>query len=343
MMRNKNLLFSICSTALLIAFNASAVDVLRPEDESILWEVHTDEGKTVHGVIDQVVSGGGREEIVYVEPLKPMKGPGLMSIPVPEEINQKARAYEDTSADSSVKYLSINSSAPRSVAYPIGAERREADAWRRRGFQPHFHHETVSMSAHRRLIDDYKAKAADCLGSKKDQLDIEMSMLDGRELYRNAAYLSETFDDIMHCYDDLGLDIIDVFYYGDNEVLRKYNQTTPQFEVKIGAPNFDTKYCHDGFCSMASVAELQLEKFADFERYLHQLLDEAPNTLPFRAANSDMPDIDEAETIEQRQRPINIIRRGEPMPVQNNGRVVRAEELPVIEDGDVPYIDEADF
>jgi hypothetical protein len=199
------------------------------------------------------------------------------------------------------------------------------------------------MNAHRRLIDDYKAKAADCLGSRKDQLDMEMSMLDGKQLYRNVAYLSETFEDIMHCYDDLGLDIIDVFYYGDNEVLRKYNQTTPQFEVKSTAPNFDTKYCHDGFCSMASVAELQLDKFADFERYLHQLLDEAPNTIPFRAANSDVPEIDEAEigTIEQQHRRINVIRRGEPMPVQNNGRVVRAEELPMIED--VPYIDEADF
>ena len=96
---------------------------------------------------------------------------------------------------------------------------------------------------------------------------------------------------------------------------------------------------------MSSIAELQLEKFGDFERYLHQLLDEAPNTLPFRATNSGVPEIDVAEVgaIEQRQRPVKIIHRGEPRPSGNNDRVVRAEELPIIEDWEVPYVDEADF
>ena len=341
-MLNKNLLFLLCGTIALNAVNAEAVDVLQPEDEGILWEVYTDEGKTAHGIIDQVVSGGGTEEIVYVEPLKPFRGPGLQSIPVPDEINQRAYEYRDPQTDDAFVYLNARSSAPRSLEYPVGAERREVDSWRSGGFMANFRSESAAVTAHKKMIDDYKVKIADCRNSKKEQLDMEMSMLYGRELLRNAAYLSETFGDIMQCYDDLGLEIIDVFYYGDNEALRRYNQTTQQFEVKSSAPNFDTKYCQDGFCSMTAVAELQLEKFADFEHYLQQLLDDSPVDIAFRAADSDVPEIDEAAVAPvaplRQQRQIKIVNR----PAARQVQVSR--DVPMVEDDwDVPYVDEADF
>ncbi len=294
-MLNKKLLFLLCSVAAVFAFDAQAVDVLQPEDEGIVWEVQTDEGKKVRGIIDEVVSGGGTEEIVYVEPLKPFRGPGLQSIPVPEEINKRAYEYRNSQADDSLVYLNAKSAAPRSLNYPIGAERRAVDSWRHGDFMSNFRRESAATTAHKKMVDDYKVKIADCRNSKKEQIDMEMSMLYDKQLLRNAAYLSETFGDIMQCYDDLGLEIVDVFYHGDKDVLRRYNQTTQQFEVKSSAPNFDTKYCQEGFCSMTAVAELQMEKFADFEYYLKQLLDEAPEGSSPRFADEDVPYVDEVD------------------------------------------------
>lgn len=345
-MLNKNLLFAVGVVAVSYAMNVAAVEVLRPEDEGILWEVQTDEGKTLHGVVPQVVSGGGQEEIIYREPIKPFRGPGLMSIPVPEEINQRARFYQNSSAQPTgnpLLYLDVKPTTERSIPYPIGAERREVDSWRRGGFLPNFRHESAAMTAHRKAVEDYKAKVADCRNSRNEQIDMEMSMLYGKQLFRNAAYLSETFEDMMQCYDDLGLEIIDVFYHGDNEVLRVYNQTTPQFEVKSSAPNFDTKYCQEGVCSLEAVAKLQLEKFTDFEHYLHQLLEESPVDIPFIADGSDVPMIDEAEVapvVSSQRRRINIVDR----PAGRQVRTVREQDVPMVEDDwDVPYVDEADF
>lgn len=349
MMLNKNLLFLMCISVLLYATDTVAVEVLQPDDEGILWEVYTDDGKTLHGVVNQVVSGGGQEEIIYREPLKPFRGPGLMSIPVPEEINQKAYDYRDQYSAGGAEYIAVRSSTPRSMLYPIGREREEADSWRHQGFQPNFGYESAATVAHNKLIDEYKARAADCRNSRKEQLDMEMAMLYDKQLFRNAAYLSETFSDIMQCYDDLGLEIIDVFYYDDSEALRSYNQTTPQFEVKSTAPNFDTKYCEEGFCSMAAVAELQLEKFGDFEDYLKQLLSNAPVGIPFRSADSVVPEIDEAEVGAVVQpattRQVNIVQRPVVRRVQTRRhQAVRSSNQPMeSDDWDVPYIDEADL
>lgn len=298
-MLNKNLLFSVCFAVVFCSLKATAVEVLRAEDMVILSDVPAMETTVSNETVAQPSLDSAYEEIVYVEPLKPFRAPGLKS--VSEEIMQP----EGVTADEQVIYIDVNPSYRRSTSYPVGYERREVDAWRHNGYQPNFGYESADTREHRKAVEEYKAKVANCRGNRQEKIEMEMSMLGGKQLYRNAAYLSETFGEILQCYDDLGLEIIDTFYYDDHDVLRTYNQITPQFEVKSSAPNFDTKYCREGFCSIESVAELQLEKFAEFEQYLYELLDSSPVIVPFHgddgeddfivADDADVPYVDEDE------------------------------------------------
>ena len=284
-MVNKSLMFCRLMSVLAVSFyvwpaDCRAVDVLRPEDENLLWEVNAQEKNNVRDVLreatyNQEERPSNVEEIIFIEePLRPMRAPGLNAIRVPDEINAKAEEYDDPDI------IKVNPKTPRTVKYLIGKEREAYEASRREWYNPDFsvlngQNPTFHDEEREARISQYKDDINDCIDSRRDRLDMEMSMLGQGNAYDSAAYLSQTFEAIEQCYDKVGLDIVLNLYGDDDEALDEFGNTVRRFHVNSVNPGVNTKYCGES-CSMRSIAEWQLEKFAEYRTYLAELIDKAP-------------------------------------------------------------------
>jgi len=100
-------------------------------------------------------------------------------------------------------------------------------------------------------------------------------MLEEGNRYNNAAYLSESLQNMGLCYRDVGYDIIDHLYGGNEDKSEQFEEDIKQFHVDSSDPSFNAKYCDD-FCSVQAIAQMQLEKFTDFRIYLTKMIKEAP-------------------------------------------------------------------
>ena len=144
-----------------------------------------------------------------------------------------------------------------------------------------------------------------------------MDMLGGTEVYTNAAYLSQSLEDLEQCYDDVGLDIIRRFYNDDEAKMNEYREETQKFHVVSDDVSFDAKFCGDN-CGVRAVAEAQLQKFADYRAYLAELLIKAPII-------EDVPE--------------QIAPVAQPVLTKKTYQA----EVPMVDDDDIPFIDEADL
>ena len=277
-MMNKKLVFCSFLTLFQIigGVNANAVDVIRAEDEDLLWEANVHSGETLKGAMTDLTEGeydGYGRKIVRVQRKEPAIGVPVQQIKVPDEVNAQAPLYANP------EIMSTYYDAPQNVVYPTATARRDTRESSKDSFDMDLMmqgYSAKSIGSHRARIDSYRTEINNCIGSRRDRLGLEMSMLDSPDnLYENTAYLTQTLEAIEQCYDNIGLDIIDEFYGHDNAVLRDYNQRSAGFHVNGDDVQFNPKYCREN-CSVKALAELQLEKFDEFRIYLYKLLDKAP-------------------------------------------------------------------
>ena len=289
-MMNKKLV--VCSFLALFqivgSMRANAVDVIKAEDEDILWDANVYSDETLKGVTTDLTEGEydryGRR-IVRVEQREPSIGIPMQQIRVPDEVNAKAPLYDNPEIIKTYHPMGNNAMYPadnmkqnrESYRGPINPD------WIRKGYTP----EMISVRQER--ISFYRDEIHACMDMHKDHLGIEIEMLnsDGN-LYENAAYLSQTLEEVEQCYDNIGLDIIDEFYGHNNDVLRDYNRHSADFHVNGTEASFNPKYCREN-CSIRAIAELQLDKFEEFRIYLYKLLDRAPIVPPVAVRQEIVP------------------------------------------------------
>ncbi|MBR2273277.1 MAG: hypothetical protein IJ864_00350 [Alphaproteobacteria bacterium] len=310
---NKNLSFLVLIAAMLSVSSVSAVELLRLEDENIVLNTEEQHPADLQNEVPEMADIGGTEEILFVVsakdgeqiPEKPFRGQGLQDISVPQEINGTVQNYQrGATITPFTADLTVNPHTPRSLEYPIGRERAEADAWRYELYEPRVNrsNEDEAFMQQKQIRDEaYLKKINACKDSRAEEIDMEMALLRGDDFIHNAAYLSQTMAELAQCYDDLGMEIIDELYDGDNDILREYNKKSATFEVKSSAPNFDTRYCENGVCGFAAVAMAQLEKFDDFRAYLSRLVIDAPVKKRLQTKFSDLPMVDDEDALAAEQ------------------------------------------
>ena len=125
------------------------------------------------------------------------------------------------------------------------------------------------------LIEDIKEQIHNCMENKSEELQIEKTFLKDGNLYNNAAYLSQTFEDINTCYETIGYDIISLYYNDNPRVLNNFENKVKSFYVTGTTSSFKPTHCKDD-CSFDAIVETQLDKFKDFRTYLSELLANRP-------------------------------------------------------------------
>lgn len=355
-MTNKKLIFFLLMTSLMLAQvrTSSAVDTLRQEDEDILWK--TDENGKVTGYLYELTDAEYDEKgnlvIRRQVPVRSLGTP-VQAIPVPEYINAQAPNYDDPTI------LKVNPDSPRTLNYPIGKERARVDAPLLEPFDP----KLTSPKQNKELnpeytnrINAYKEAINTCIDTRKDELDLEISMLENGNLAKNAAYLSQTFAEIENCYDGIGLDILEEFYPNDTEKLRQYNRQVKSFHVNSADVSFNAKYCQEN-CSLQAVAETQMENFMHFKSYLFDLLKSAP--VKKAEEPKEIPAPNDEIWLDEELNDEALPQKGdvfytesiykEPASEVESDNITPpvmmfdTDGVPLIDEADVPYIDEQDL
>ena len=258
MIKNQNF-YMFFVAGLLIGQSCFAVDYLDVEDEALLKG-------------DNVVEVATENEDIDIKKSVPSRGEALHAVAVPDEINEQALKYKNEVV------LDVKNGTPRSFEYPIGKERKEREEWRFQWYDidamQAYKKQEVDTSAEEKRAE-YIRKVNDCNESLQNQLGIEIAMLEEGNRYNNAAYLSESLQNMGLCYRDVGYDIIDHLYGGNEDKSEQFEEDIKQFHVDSSDPSFNAKYCDD-FCSVQAIAQMQLEKFTDFRIYLTKMIKEAP-------------------------------------------------------------------
>lgn len=342
-MTHKNLIFFFLSTSFLISATnyAKALDTLRPEDEDILWE--TDEEGKIKGYLyeltDAVYDERGNLIIREQIPVRTLGMP-LQAIPVPEEVTEKAVDYSDPTL------LNVNPDTPRTLNYPIGEERERLRAPLLEPYDPALtslkKKSPKNCGRIQRLLP-FRREIDKCMEPYKEQLDLELTMVSGgdsyEEKYKNTAYLTQTFAEIEQCYDNLGLDILEEFYPQDTEKLQEYNQRVKDFHVNGTDITFNTKYCGET-CSVSALADLQMEKFTEFKKYLVELLRNAPfNTPKPKMLPANAYTNEDIEFLKEEDNQYGYGHRR----LKTRHLEYDEDGVPLIDEDDVSYIDERDL
>jgi len=125
-------------------------------------------------------------------------------------------------------------------------------------------------------ISEFRAAINDCQKVRRQQLDLERDMLAAENTPQNAAYLSQTMEDINLCYEDIGREILETYYADDSTAFKRFEKKAKTFYVNGTDALFDPNFCGET-CSMQAIVEAQMVKFAEFRIYLTKLLEERPN------------------------------------------------------------------
>lgn len=345
----------ISAVALLIPVHCGAIEVIRPEDEKLLWEINAPQDRSVRNVFeDRVLNPDNKpsnvEEIIFIqEPLKPMRAPGLGAVRVPEDINEKVQKETDDYDDPTV--IKVNPKTPRSVMYLIGKERKAYEASRKEWFNLDYSllkKQEPEMRDEQReaLIKEYRDRINDCIGSRQERLDVEISLLGSGNSYDSAAYLSQTFEAIEQCYDEVGVDILRQLYGDDDEAMEAFEQRIAKFHVNTTRPGINTKYCGES-CSLRAMAEWQLEEFANYRTYLAELIDQAPAEPKVKVATNKnpVPVVDEEIWFDEDEDDDTFIYEDEKRGPIRVRKVEAPSAQPVMmyDDDGVPFIDESEL
>lgn len=133
----------------------------------------------------------------------------------------------------------------------------------------------------------YRLAIADCLDKRQSELETDKGMLYQGNMYDAAAYLSQTLEAVNACYENIGYDIIRVYYGDDPQIKQSFAQNIQNFYIRSSDVNFNPKFCGDD-CSVEAMVDAQMAKFADFRTYLAKLLAERPMKSPAVAPMIDI-------------------------------------------------------
>lgn len=294
MIKKSLLLCGIALFSITLHTPCSAVEVLRAEDEGILWSWRADADDSDKGTLTKTIGGNMVEQrmsknnikIVTKNGLQDVTNSHIQEIAVPDYINAQAPEFaNDELAPAHAPYM-VRRPAPRAMAQnnqPINLGRLSSkEMSRRKWYKPNM---SAASRAHQALIFSYLEAIDACTDNVSDRLAVEESFINQGNLYNNSAYLSNTFKEIEQCYDDIGLDIIDDFYDSDPEVWKEYNRRVQGFHVNSHDVLFNPRYCGEGSCSMKAIADLQMDKFDEYKAYLIELLENAPEKVLSARAN----------------------------------------------------------
>lgn len=174
--------------------------------------------------------------------------------------------------------------------YPSKVERAEARQPLREWYDPNLGKEAPSIGGEPKkdmVFESYRQAIADCLDSKEADLEVDRGMLYRGNMYDAAAYLSQNLADVNACYENIGYDIIRVYYNDEPRLKERFAKDVQDFYITGTDVNFSPKFCGED-CSMESMLDAQMAKFADFRTYLGKLLAERPVQEPLEAPMIDV-------------------------------------------------------
>lgn len=195
-------------------------------------------------------------------------------------------------SDSESAKSNMSSQAQHEIGYtyPSKAERAEARQPLREWYDPNLGKEAPSIGGEPKkdmVFESYRQAIADCLDSKEADLEVDRGMLYRGNMYDAAAYLSQNLADVNACYENIGYDIIRVYYNDEPRLKERFAKDVQDFYITGTDVNFNPKFCGED-CSMESMLDAQMAKFADFRTYLGKLLAERPVQEPLEAPMIDV-------------------------------------------------------
>lgn len=215
--------------------------------------------------------------------------------------------------------------------YPSKKERNEARQPLREWYNPELNMKEETLAKEQiqpeipdATLENFKMAISNCLDSRKDALDIDKSMLYRQNTYDAAAYLSQSFEEINRCYENIGFDIIDTYYQGNSVLKNSFMQKAKTFYLSGTDVNFSPRFCGEN-CSLDALVTAQMDKFAEFRTYLAQLLEERPSSSDFPSLNEyagsqkNSYEGDVQEFISYDDEDVPLIEDEEPLPQKQKG------------------------
>ena len=206
-----------------------------------------------------------------------------------ETVVSTATASESDS-ESAKSNVSSQTQHEIGYTYPSKAERAGARQPLREWYDPNLGKEAPSIGGEPKkdeVFESYRQAIADCLDSKEADLEVDRGMLYRGNMYDAAAYLSQNLADVNACYENIGYDIIRVYYNDEPRLKERFAKDVQDFYITGTDVNFSPKFCGED-CSMESMLDAQMAKFADFRTYLGKLLAERPVQEPLGAPMLDV-------------------------------------------------------
>lgn len=239
MLKKPNLYFSMFLFAIVLSStNTYAYDTIKQEDEKLLKDVLSSDK------VNQIHIKASNKQVEV--------SPAIVS----KKENQKAPYIYPSKED-------------------ISSSRQEQKEW----FVPRTQEiKTMPSAPKDPLIEEIKEQIHNCMANKSDELDVEKSLLKQGNFYNNVAYLSQTFEDINTCYENIGYDIISLYYNDNQRVLNNFEKKKNSFYVTGTTPSFKPTHCKED-CTFDAVVETQLDKFKEFRTYLSELLANRPGNI----------------------------------------------------------------
>lgn len=244
---------------LMMINSANAYDVIKDEDKGLLSGIVEDDIKDVaideeEDIIAPDEDFAFDEQEVVVEEKR-----------VPRIVIKK----DNTNVITKTPYI------PH--VYPLKSDRKENDEQAKEWFKVP-NREVVSVEdkiEENALVEELKKDINDCMENKKDNLNIERALMLEGNVFENTAYLTQTFEDINICYENIGYNIIMSFYDNDENVINSFEKKSKEFYVKATDTSFNPMFCEDE-CSLDALVRNQLDKFKKYRSYLSELLVNRP-------------------------------------------------------------------
>lgn len=215
--------------------------------------------------------------------------------------------------------------------YPSKKERNEARQPLREWYNPELNMKDETLAKEQIqpeipdvTLENFKTAISDCLDSRKSALDIDRSMLYRQNTYDAVAYISQSFEEINRCYENIGYDIIDTYYQGNSVLKNSFMQKSKTFYLSGTDVNFSPRFCGEN-CSLEALVTAQMDKFAEFRTYLAQLLEERPSSSEihtmqkFNESQKNSHDRDVQKFIQYDDEDVPLIEDDEPMLLEQNG------------------------
>jgi hypothetical protein len=190
----------------------------------------------------------------------------LLDVSLPETVQKEVKP---------ITTPTIVNQAPSKI-FPTKKERSQTRAEEKEWFSIRTKEEVIQEPAKEDpLIAELKTAINNCYKNNEEKLEIEKSLLREGNLYNNTAYITETFETINLCYENLGSDIISLYYVDDPKVIKEFENKTKTFYIKATDTSFNVNKCGDN-CSLEALIDNQVNKFKEFEIYLYKLIDNRP-------------------------------------------------------------------